>query len=159
MRLNKLLLFLAFLFFINIYAQPSTKKYYFYGNIYVLDNNKKLQFSTKDSTHLFSKTAQMELSIVQTEIDTPKNNRPLMFENKVHKFIKIRSIKSEYWNEQKIGVFELIFKIEKNSKIMLIHFNFSNSKKDTKLEKFVINFKEGEYEVTDSQKPELIFVK
>ncbi|WP_235819269.1 hypothetical protein, partial [Flavobacterium covae] len=60
----------------------------------------------------------MELSIVQTEIDTPKNNKPLMFENRVHKFIKIRSIKSEYWNEQKIGVFKLIFKIEKNSKIM-----------------------------------------
>ncbi|ELY2018395.1 hypothetical protein SL053_002316 [Flavobacterium psychrophilum] len=159
MRLNKLLLFLACSFFINIYGQPSPKKHYLYGNIYVLDNNKNLLFTTKDSTHLFSKTAKIELSIVETEIDIPKNNKPFTFENRSYKFIKIRSIKSEYWNEQKIGTFKLIFKLEKKNKIMLIHFNFSNSKKDTKLEKFVINFKEGEYEVTDSEKPELIFVK
>lgn len=42
---------------------------------------------------------------------------------------------------------------------MLVYFNFSNFEKDTKLKEFVINFKEGTFEVTDPENPKLVAIK
>lgn len=117
MRLNKLFLILFVLSINKNYSQPGPKRFYFYGNIYISDNNRKISFTTKDSICLFSNTSKIKLSIFEAEINSTKNNRLLKFENRLYKFIKIRSVKSEYWNERKIGAFKVIFKIEKCKKI------------------------------------------
>jgi hypothetical protein len=149
-----------FLSICKAHAQPSPKRFYFNGNISISDNNKKVSFITKDSVNFTSLNSKIELSTYIIEIGAIKNNIQFKFERKVNNCFQIRTVKTEYWNGNKIGAFKFLFEIKKEKKTMLVYFDFTNNpKNDTKLKKFNIPFQQGEFEVTNPENPKLIAIK
>lgn len=161
MQLNKVFIIIIAVFFINNgLAQPNPKRFYFNGGISISDNNKNVSFIPKDSFSFISLESKIELSTYIIESSKPTNRIKFKFKRNVTNCFHVRSIKTEYWNGNKIGAFEFLFEIKKEGVKMLVYFNFNDdSENDTKLEKFNINFQEGIYEVTNAKNPKLIRIK
>lgn len=165
MQLNKsFIILIAIIFSLNnIYAQPSPKRSYFYGNISVSDNNKMISFSSKDSINFISNDSKIKLSAYSIDTESSENCTPLKISQKTNNYLKIKNIKFEYWNHQKIGAFKVLVLIKKTRKTMSVYFDFTNdhinSTDDTNLKKFNIPFQEGVFEVTNDKIPKLLPIK
>lgn len=147
----------------KVYGQPSPKRFYFYGNISIYDNKRKIFFTTNDSINFISTDSKIKLSVYTEEVENLSNKTALKFEYRVKSCFKIRSIKSEYWNERKIGEFKTLFEIKKEGKSMLVYFDFTkynnDLKSDTLLKKINLSFQEGIYKIIDPENPKLIAIK
>jgi hypothetical protein len=185
MQLNKLyFVLIIFILSLNkIYSQPTPKRFYFCGSIKISDNNVILSFNTKDSVNFVSNDPKIVVNIyevikkvnVHPSVNvTLSENTLLKLENNydkkfyilklINNCFKIKHKKYEFYDGKRTNVLsKILFKIEKEKKIMLVYFDFTkdlnNPKSDTKLENLIINFKEGDYEITDSQNPKLITIK
>ncbi|MDN3674484.1 hypothetical protein QWY99_15695 [Flavobacterium branchiarum] len=182
MQLNKLYFILIFFILsINkIYSQPTPKRFYFYGNINISDNNVILSFDTRDSVNFISNNPKIIVNIYEVikivNIHPSVNIRPsvntlLKLENNYNKnfyilkiinnCFKIKNKKYEFYDGKRTNrSSKILFKIEKEKKIMLVYFDFTrslnNPQSDTKIENFIIDFKEGTYEIIDSENHKLI---
>lgn len=175
MRANKILsiIIISYLAISSTYGQPGTKKFYFCANINIIDKNTNLLFITKDSLKFISNKSKISLNIYEVIKESFIRIIPLKLENDYNKFsytlklsrngyFQIRNKKCEYYDgKQTNWSSSILLKIKKDKKLMIIYFDFNNNntnncENDTNLGNFTVNFKEGIYEVTNPEKPELI---
>ncbi|ELY2018332.1 hypothetical protein SL053_002252 [Flavobacterium psychrophilum] len=172
MQLSKSYFFLIiFILSISkIYSQPSAKKIIFEGSIQISDNNEILSFNTKDSLNFISQNNRIKMTLCQITNESSPTNKLLKLEKNYeksyylfnllkNKCFKIRYRVAMYYEKKMFWSSKILFKIEKDEKIMLIYFDFTKYNSDTKIEKININFKEGSFELSSIENPKLVPLK
>lgn len=175
MLLNKLIIITFLLKGLIIYSQPSSSKNYLnYKISFPNKNGKKISFKKNDSITL--KSCKENLSFTLNDIVYTKNNRDSLVVNQTmsenfyklennqntYNFIEknnvffIKSLISTYYNNFCISKSVPILKINKKGKIMIVRFNFRNKNQDVYLDELSLVFKEGIYEITNTEYPKLI---
>nr|WP_315240598.1 hypothetical protein [uncultured Flavobacterium sp.] len=170
MQLNKVYFFLI-IFILSInenYSQPSAKKIIFEGNIQISDNNEILCFSTKDSINFISQNNRIKMRVHQITNESYPTNKLLKLEkdykksyyvfNLLKKCFKIKYRVAMYYEKKMFWSSKILFEIEKNEKKMLVYFDLIRYQSDIKLEKINLNFKEGSFELSSIENPELILI-
>lgn len=170
MRLIKnVIVYLIFLLSVNAFSQPGPSKYYFDGTFYFKDfKNKDISFKTKDSIYFFNIKNNMTFCSYEFfEGDSINKKHYLklnntewyyIFRKKENAFF-LRNLTNISFNEKDFSTKITVFEIYKKRRKMLIFFNLKGYKNHISLGSFKIKFREGTFEITDPENPQLVAIK